>query len=265
VELLHILLLGIIQGIAEFLPISSSGHIVIVDALLRDVLRAGKLPDTNDVSIWLHAGTLASILVVYRRRILQLCGEDRRVVPRLLLATLPAVVVGLAVKFWLDEYIESPVLAGAMLPLTGLVLIWLGRQSNGTVDYQQLTYRQSLLIGAAQAVAILPGISRSGMTIAAGVYVGLRRDSAAAFSFLMAIPVIAGAVLLDVVSLWRESAEIADLQLLGIGAVVSFVVGVFSLRWLIRWLERGRIQYFAYWCIPLGIAVLVWQLVIAAV
>ena len=270
---LHVIILGIIQGIAEFLPISSSGHVVIANAILTELPGGGELPDTNDLNIMLHAGTLLSILVVYWRRIGRLLSSDRGVIPKIIVGTLPVVVSGLILTKHFPHWLDNPLLAGCMLPVTGLLLLWAARRPLGDVDYTDLTYRKVLLIGAFQAVAPLPGISRSGTTIAAGLAVGLSRQAAATFSFLLAIPAIGGAIVLKTWKLLSETPSeslspgtsvpllSSSGWLLALGAAVSFLVGLLALRWLIRWLEKGRIQYFAYWCIPVGIAVVVWQLV----
>ena len=258
---LHLFILAVVQGIAEFLPISSSGHLLVVDALW---LHAGAPPLQNllGVEILLHGGTLLAILVVYWRRIGRLLGEDRRVIGRLIVGTLPAVVVGLPLHEidFLHGWLENSLLAGCMLPITGLLLLWGGRQPEGVTDYRDMSYRQALLIGLAQAVAILPGISRSGSTIVAGLAVGLRRDSAATFSFLLAIPTIAGAVVLGLKDLGPASYEPAEMLRLAEAAGIAFVVGVAALVGLLRWLRRGRLQPLAWWCIVVGVSFTVWQL-----
>ncbi|HEY5316255.1 MAG TPA: undecaprenyl-diphosphate phosphatase, partial [Pirellulales bacterium] len=129
----------------------------------------------------------------------------------------------------------------------------------GKVDYAQMTYAQAFLIGCCQSFALLPGISRSGTTIVAGLLVGLRRDSAATFSFLLAIPAILGAATLASIKLLASgSAEPAGP--LAFGVLVSFIVGIASLKLLLRWLNQGHLAWFAWWCIPVGLAVVVWQL-----
>jgi undecaprenyl-diphosphatase len=159
----------------------------------------------------------------------------------------------------LKNLMDKPLLVGCMLPVTGLLLIAGSRCASGSTDYTQMSYRQAFLVGLFQAAAILPGISRSGTTIVGGLVAGLRRDSAATFSFLLAIPAITGAVALEMrkVLVSGSSHELGPLLL---GAVVSFLVGLLALVWLNRWLARGRIQWFAFWCIPLGLAVIAWQL-----
>ena len=258
-SLIQIIVLGIVQGITEFLPISSSGHLVIVHAILAQTGGAMQF-DVSDVVIVLHAGTLLSILVFYWQCVWRLVGEDRRVLSLLVVGTLPAAVVGLTVKLAFKGIFESPLLAGFMLMATGAMLLWIARRPFGSGAYQRLTYGQSLLIGLSQAVAILPGISRSGSTISAGLSMGMSPKSAATFSFLLAISVIAGAAVLEIKDLALGAPGTTPLTHLAVGAAVSFAVGLVALRWLISWLERGRLQYFGYWCLAVGPAVAVWQL-----
>jgi len=258
---LQICILSVVQGIAEFLPISSSGHLVVLSAVMHggntDAL------DVADVNVVLHVGTLLSILFFYWQRIWQLLGEDRRVVGLLIAASIPAVIVGFPIKKWGSQAILSnPMLAGFMLIVTGLLLLWLSRRQEGTREYHRLTMSQALTIGAGQAFAILPGISRSGTTIAAGVGLGLTRHAAATFSFLMAIPVIGGAGLLELKDMmdsgWQTTTSLPNLLL---GMVLAFAVGLVALNWLLRCLQSGRIQWFAFWCIPLGVGVVIWRLI----
>jgi undecaprenyl-diphosphatase len=257
-ELWHVLVLAVVQGIGEFLPISSSGHVVIVAALL-----AGDNPDFLDVAemnMVLHIGTLFSIFVFYAQRIGQLLTQDRQVLALIVIATVPGVAVGLAIKFFVPWVLESPTLAGAMLLVTGTMLIWISRWQQGEREYPSLTVGQTLLIGISQAVAILPGISRSGTTISMGLRLGLAPAQAATFSFLMAIPIIAGGGVFELLSMARNyTPGGTPVSYLVIGGLVSFVVGLAALYWLIRWLQQGRFQQFAWWCIPVGLAVLVWQ------
>lgn len=251
----QMLLLAVVQGIAEFLPISSSGHLVIIESLI------GMHVDVTEANVILHAGTLGSILVVYCHQIVRMLAADRRVIGLLIVGTIPAVVVGLPITLFAKWLIETPLVAGLMLPVTGLMLLWIAER-NGKQDYAKMSYRQALFIGAFQAFALLPGISRSGSTIVAGLLTGLKRSEAATFSFLLAIPAIALASAWEILKLLtgRETQQTSWAMLLG-GAVVAFVVGVFALMLLLKLLNRGRINWFAYWCIPVGVAVVVWQIV----
>jgi undecaprenyl-diphosphatase len=258
VETWQILILAVVQGIAEFLPISSSGHLVIVACLMGQ--QSTTALDVADVNIVLHMGTLGSILLFYRRHILRLLSSDRRVIPLLIVGTIPAAVLGVIVKKNFEHLLESPMLAGAMLLVTGGMLLLIKNLQRQDRSYPQLTYAATLKIGMAQAFALLPGISRSGTTIAAGMTQGLPRGDAAVFSFLLAVPAIAGASLLEMVDIVGGEPLSTSLQALALGAVVAFVVGLFALWWLTRWLEAGRLEYFGYWCLLVGTGVLIWQL-----
>lgn len=262
-ETLEITILAVLQGITEFLPVSSSGHFVVGAAIFKQF--GYEIAEKLTVDIVLHLGTLAAILVFYRQRIWRLLGADRRVVGLVLLGTIPAAVVGVAIKLApfgqaVEDGLNSPVLAGAMFPVTALMLLWSVRHEDGKTTCRQLSFRHALVVGLFQAVAILPGISRSGSTIVAGLGCGLRREEAAAFSFLLAIPAIAGGGVLESLKLVHGVPGMPPAGGLLLGAGISFLVGLLALWWLIRWLNKGRLYRFAWYLIPLGGGVLVWQL-----
>lgn len=250
----EMIILAIVQGIAEFLPISSSGHLVIFGNLL------GITKGTATVNIVLHAGTLASILVVYRQRIFDLLSSDRRVIPLLVIGTIPAGVIGILIKKKFPYLLESPLIAGCMLLVTGCLLLLLRYLPQRDGEYKKLTWAKAFEIGIFQAFAVMPGISRSGSTIVGGRLLGLKNDDAVTFSFLLAIPVIAGATVLEVKDIISDGTGPIDPVTLGVGAVVSFVVGIVALNWLIAWSRKGSLHLFAFWCIPVGIATIAWQL-----
>jgi undecaprenyl-diphosphatase len=257
---LDVLFLAIVQGIAEFLPISSSGHLAILGAVLQQVnpgsLLAGQR-ESPTLEIILHGGTLGSILLIYWRRILDLLFRDRRVVGLLLIGTLPAAVVGLTIKFAFESILKSIPLAACMLMVTGVMLLVLGRLRPREGEYRELHWHGALLIGCFQAFAIFPGISRSGSTILGGRLLGLRGEDSVTFSFLLAIPAILGATLLAVKDVVSEEMSGGDgglpLLTLAAGAGVAFVVGLLALRWLIQWSRLDRLHWFAWWCLPAGI------------
>lgn len=251
----QLLVLAVVQGVAEFLPISSSGHIVVLGGLM-------KVPELAELNIVLHLGSLGSILVFYRERILQLLSVDRRVIVMLFLATIPAVVIGLTLKKYAEFILESPLVAGVMFPVTGIAVLSLSRKPDpNAVEYSSINWKQALTIGFSQAAAILPGLSRSGSTISSGVGVGLTRSSAAAFSFLMAIPVIAGAGVLESKDWFTGEKQWGTPPWqLALGAFVAFVVGIGTLQLLSKWLAKGQMAFFGWYCIALGCVVIAWQL-----
>jgi len=258
-SLWEIILLGIVQGLTEFLPVSSSGHLVVANSLL-EALGSQPVEDLIEVSIVLHLGTLAAVLVHYRREVWRLLGEDRRVIPLLVIGTIPAAIIGVTIKKCSPGLLDNALLAGCMFPVTALLLVWAMRRQPGKTDYTELSWRQALLVGLLQAVALLPGISRSGTTIAAGLGVGLSRSASATFAFLLAIPAIAGAGVLEGIDVLQEGSTGTPIGSLAIGFVVSMLVGLVALRLLIRWVEQGRLAMFAYYLVPLGVAVVGWQL-----
>jgi undecaprenyl-diphosphatase len=212
-------------------------------------------------------------LVFYQRRILALLSQDRRVIPLLVVGTIPAGVLGIFLKkiapdVWginIMDGFPAALTAGLMLPITGLLMLGIPLLRNRQTDenrlreYQQLTYGQVMLIGCFQAFALLPGISRSGSTIFAGILIGLRSQSAATFSFLLAIPAIAGAMTLELKDV-LDHGSTTPAPLLLAGAALSFGVGWISLWLLSSFVNQGRLHWFAYWTIPVGLISTIWLL-----
>ena len=251
------IVLGLVQGLTEFLPVSSSGHLVLVEAL------TGVHFTGVAVEVSLHVATLGSVLVVYGRRgwdILR--GLPRRDGPSvryallLIVATIPAGVLGALFHHQIEARFHSLVFLAGTFVVTGGVL-WSTRASRGERDVP--TPRAAAAIGLAQAVAILPGISRSGSTVAAALWSGLGPVAAAEFSFLMAIPVIAGAALLEG---RRAAIDIAAVGLVPwvVSFVIAFAVGIWSIRFLVALLRRGRFYAFAPYCWAVGAFTLAYAL-----
>ena len=270
----QLILLGLIQGLSEFLPISSSGHIVALGTIFQiDVTKLG------DISIALHFGTLMAICAVYSEQLKDLSGKDRVLLKPLFIGSLPAGIVGIIlVATGLNDQLHRADIAGLMLIITGCVL-WFG----GRVDSEEevpdtpsttptVSGKSAFLIGLTQACAILPGLSRSGLTIVTARRLGFDAKLATKFSFFLAIPIIGGASLMTFIASimeFRESGgnegELAPQQqdalyLLLIGVVISAAVGFIALRWLIKLIERGKFHQFAFWCIPLGVILLIYSL-----
>jgi len=252
-----LLILAILQGLTEFLPVSSSGHLV----LARSYLPGGqRLASDARVEVLLHVGTLLAVLWFYRREVLALTagalgrGADpatqRRLIGLLLLGSLPAAVIGLGFEHRIEAMFSFPIFTSCMLLVTGTFL-WLSRRwPEGRLALPDLNARTALLIGLAQAVAILPGISRSGSTIVAGLALGLTSPAAATFSFLLSIPAVGGAILLKSADLLDFSR--AEPAAAAVGVAVSAVVGLAALGLLV-WIGRSRrLWWFAPYCWLLG-------------
>jgi undecaprenyl-diphosphatase len=257
---LHLIVLAVVQGITEFLPISSDGHMVVVNTLWEQAY-GHQFDDLLGVEIVLHGGTLLAILVMYWRQLARLLIADRHMIGRIVVGSLPAALIGVPMLKIdvLHRWLESPVLAGCMLPVMGLILLVGGARAGGSIDYTEVSYRQAFLIGLAQATAILPGISRSGTTIVTGLALGLRREAAATFSFVLAVPAVGGAVLLKTKDLFERTQSGVELDWLLLATGVAFFVGIAALALLLRWLRHGQIWPMGWWCLAVGLAFTGWQ------
>ena len=265
-DTLRILILAVIQGITEFLPISSDGHLVVGNELLKRWQGRTQPEEALTLILALHLGTLGSIAVVYFERLRRIVAElDWRLCVMIVVASVPAAIVGIGFKKTFEELFNSPLAAGYGFLLTSFMLLLGQRFQGGSITERQLPWPIALIVGCFQAVAILPGVSRSGCTISGGLLCGMERESTATFSFLIAIPAIGGAVLLDAVKLLKpgsaEATAATPWGLYATGAVVSFFVGIAALRLLIRMLSRQKLHWFGYYCLAAGIATVAWQMV----
>lgn len=259
-ELIQAVVLGIVQGIAEFLPISSSGHIVIFSTLLNRLYGKEVDPESSlQLNVAVHLGTLFSILVVYRSDVIRLL-RDFRLCCYIVLATLPVVVVVLLLHDSIKQ-IQTPLAAGIGLFITAGFLLAADYTLRGDDSLEAMTPLRAGLIGCFQAVAIVPGISRSGSTISGGLLMGLRPEESARFSFLIAIPAICGAVVFEVKGMLEGKGGANPPAMLLLGAAIAFIVGWVCLRWLLSLVRRRRLRWFAWYCLLVGTATLVWQAV----
>jgi undecaprenyl-diphosphatase len=252
------ILLGLVQGLTEFLPVSSDGHLAVIGHV------AGVHTPGVFVEVALHVATLGSILVVYGRRFWQLAMDVLRRQPEalryaglLLIGMIPAGLVGIFLEDLIARAFDSLWAAGIGFLVTGVAL--LSTRRLGPDGQARPTPGGALIIGLAQALAPLPGVSRSGMTIASGLWVGLGAVPAADFSFLMAIPLIAGAGLVEARHASVDIAQVGAVPLL-VGCIVAFVSGVFAIRFLVAMLRRGRFYVFAPYCFAMGLFTLAYAL-----
>ena len=240
-------ILGVVQGIAEFLPISSSGHLVIMQSIL------GIEQPGNTFEIIVHLGTLASIIVVFFKDIKKIVSsfyknKNRKFIYCIIIGTLPSIFVGLGFKNQIQSLFEDVFAVGIALIFTGLFL-FLSRYIKE--QDKELSIAKATIIGLSQSVAIIPGVSRSGMTITFALLLGLSSKEAAKFSFLLAIPVILGAGLITMMDINNGFSISMDTVL--IGFFTSFITGILSLKWLLKTLEKGEFYYFGLYCIVLGV------------
>ena len=258
-SVLEAIFLGLVQGLTEFFPVSSSGHLV-----MGQILLGIHLPGVA-FEIGVHVATLISVLVVYRDRIVGLVGgaarlegESWKFVGLLVLATIPAGVLGILGRGLVEGLFESPHAVGVALLVTGTFL-WTSRRAVGKDPDGKPTVRIALLMGVAQAFAMIPGISRSGATVVTGLWLGLQAREAAPFSFLMAIPAILGAAVLDLPAL-ADGGGVGWPALLA-GSVVAGVSGVLAIRAFVKLLEKKAFHRFAPYCWAVGTLFLLYLLV----
>lgn len=247
-------LLGFIQGATEFLPVSSSGHLVVGQALMGI-----DLPGVQ-FEVALHVATMVSVMTVYWSRVRGLAHgavtADRTALAYLgflLIATVPAGVLGVGFGEEIERLFEAPIVPGVAFLVTG-ILLWSTRGVRNEDDSRGLTVRIALLIGVAQAVALIPGISRSGATVVMALWLGMSTYEAAAFSFLMSLPAIAGAALLQAPELVGSGGVGPSVLLIGMG--VAAITGVVAIRSFVAILGSGTFHRFSYYLWPLGVTYL---------
>lgn len=246
------ILLGIVQGATEFLPVSSDGHLMIVEHLL------GKTTDNVAFNVALHAGTLLSLLVAFRNDVMMALRVPR-LAAAIIVATLPVIPVGLFGKHLIDVTLNSPFWAGVGLLITAAFLFATYAVDRGTRPLEQVRLIDALVVGMFQALAPAPGISRSGSTIFGGLLMGLERTAAARFAFLIGTPAIAGAIARYSKDLIEKPTLNMNLGPLLAGVFVSFIVGLIAIRLLMGFVQKRRLRPFAWYCVILGLIVIASQ------
>jgi undecaprenyl-diphosphatase len=253
-DLLDAIILGIIQGLTEFLPVSSSGHLELGKVLLGDT----SIPEESLLfTVVLHFATALSTLVVYRKDVWEILSglfafkdnEAFRFSLKIILSMIPAVLVGLLFEDELEKLFSGNILlVGCMLLITALLLFLADRAKT---TQKTVTYGNSFVIGLAQAVAMLPGISRSGATIATSVLLGVDKQKAARFSFLMVVPLILGKIAKDILG-GELSLKADNFEVLTAGFFAAFVAGLLACTWMIRLVRSSRLTFFAVYCVIVG-------------
>ncbi|GAB6098814.1 undecaprenyl-diphosphate phosphatase [Halanaerocella petrolearia] len=247
-SLLKVIILGAVQGLTEFLPVSSSGHLVLFRSLLG-------LEKNLVLNVFLHFGTLLAVCIVYWDDIIDIITfkpKYRKFTLYLILGSVPAGVLGILFEDFFASLFTARAV-GFMLLVTGL-LLWLSDRMEDTGRrMEEMNHADALIVGLAQAFAIIPGISRSGSTIVGGLFRGLERKLAAKFSFLLSIPVIAGATLLKTKDLVVEGLGANSISYLTVGTISATVVGYFAIKLLLKLIDQEQLSVFAYYCWGIGI------------
>ncbi len=258
-DILKAIILGLIQGLAEFLPISSSGHIELGKVLLN--FDPGDEKANLLFTVVVHFATVLSTIVVFRKDIVDLLkglfqfkwNDETKFVSMILLSIIPVGIVYVAFKEQLEQLFNGNiVLVGAMLLVTGALLYLTKYAEKRLESGRSVNFKDAIIIGIAQAVAVLPGISRSGSTISTGLLLGIDKSKIAKFSFLMVLPPIIGATLLDVKDVIEGEALPVAMELLVAGFLAAFVSGVLACTWMINLVKKGKLTYFAIYCFIVG-------------
>jgi len=252
---LDALILGAVQGLTEFLPVSSSGHLEIGKAILGDQ----SIPQESLLfTVVVHFATALSTIVVFRKDIVEILkglfqfqwNSEFKFSLKIILSMVPAAFIGFVFSDELEAFFSGDLpLVGFMLIVTAL-LLWLADRAKDTV--KEVSFKSAFVIGVAQAIAILPGISRSGATIATSVLLGIDRGRAARFSFLMVVPLILGKMAKDILS-GEISPEMNNLGILIAGFSSAFIFGILACTWMIALVKKSKLSYFAVYCFIVGI------------
>jgi len=254
-------ILGVIQGLTEFLPVSSSGHLELAKLILPSQYTG---ESSMLMTVVLHFATALSTVVIFRKDLMQIIkgifqfqwNEATKFSVKIIISMIPAALVGV----FFDDIIESffngaVLLVGSMLLVTGGLLFLADKTKNTT---KEVSLFHSIIIGISQAIAILPGISRSGATIGTSVLLGIDREKAARFSFLMVVPLIFGKIAKDVLS-DKFSLESIDIASLSIGFLAAFITGLIACTWMISLVKKSKLVYFSFYCFIVGTAAVIWS------
>ncbi|WCC47430.1 undecaprenyl-diphosphate phosphatase [Tenacibaculum finnmarkense] len=253
-NLLEAIILGIIQGLTEFLPVSSSGHLELAKAILGDT----SVPEESlTFTVVLHFATALSTLVIFRKEVAEIFSglfqfkwnDPMKFSVKIIISMLPAVIIGLAFEKQLEAFFGGKILlVGIMLLVTAVLLLFADKAKNTNTE---VSFKNALIIGVSQAIAMLPGISRSGATISTSVLLGIDRSKAARFSFLMVVPLIFGKIAKDFLGgdINFQSSEIIPISA---GFIAAFLSGLVACNWMIALVKKSKLSYFSIYCAVVG-------------
>lgn len=273
IEIIKAILFGIIEGITEWLPISSTGHMILLNEFIN--LKVSKeFYELFEVVIQL--GAILAVVIIYFKSIWPFKKEKNKIKwdtnilnlwGKILVACIPAAIIGLLLDDWLDEHLYNSVVVSIALIVYGIIFIIIESKNIGkrsTKDISDITYKQALGVGGFQLLSLIPGTSRSGSTIIGGLMLGLERSVAAEFTFFLAIPVMAGASLLKLVKYIAEVGFVfssLEIAILVIGCLVAFLVSIFIIKFLINYIRKHDFKVFGWYRIVLGIIVLLYFII----
>lgn len=258
-EIIKSIILGIIQGLTEFLPVSSSGHLELAKYFLGTDFTGN---ESLTMSVVLHIGTALSTVFVFRKEILSLFegvfkkgwNEDKKLMIQIIISMIPAAIIGFFFEKDIEQLFSGKIFfVSSMLIVTGILLYI---SEYGLKKERDISHRDSLIIGIAQAVAILPGISRSGSTISTSVLLGIKKEKAAFFSFIMVLPLILGKMVKDLMDGSYVETTVSQVSLI-FGFLAAFITGIIACKWMITLVKNSKLRYFAWYCIIVGITTII--------
>ena len=258
-EILHAILLGIIQGLTEFLPVSSSGHLEIMKTILGNKQVASQ---SLLMTVVLHFATALSTIVIFRNEIIDIfkgvllkkSKEDFQFSIKIILSMIPATIIGLVFNDEMESLFNNQIsFVGIMLILTGAILFLADKAKTTN---KKVSFFDAIIIGLSQAVAIIPGISRSGATISTAVLLGVDKEKAAKFSFLMVVPLIIGKILKDLLDGGDLFVQSSVLEL-STGFFAAFITGIFACKWMIKIVKNSKLKYFSIYCFVVGLSAII--------
>lgn len=259
-EIIDAIILGIIQGLTEFLPVSSSGHLELGKAILG----SDAIPEESLMfTVVLHFATALSTMVIFRKDIVEIFkglfqfkwNEDTQFSAKIILSMIPAAVVGYKYETEFEELFGNNILLVGVMLIVTAVLLYLADRAK--VTDKKVTSGNAFIIGVAQGIAMLPGISRSGATISTSVLLGIDKTKAARFSFLMVVPLIFGKIAKDLIS-GELTYDSSSFGYLSVGFIAAFISGLFACTWMIALVKKSKLTYFAIYCLIVGITAIIW-------
>lgn len=268
-EILKVIIIGIVEGITEWLPISSTGHMILVDELIK--LNASE-EFKSMFMVVIQLGAILAVVVLYFRKLNPFSRSKNSKMryltielwKKIIVACLPAAMLGVLIDDWLDAHLYNGFIVAMALIVYGVLFILIENSNKKRVDsitkVYSIDYQTALFIGAFQVLALIPGTSRSGATIIGGMILGASRSVAAEFSFFLSIPIMFGASLLKLVK-FGFHYSMAEIVYLLLGMIVAFLVSIFSISFLLSWIKKNDFKFFGYYRIVLGLIVLVWYFV----
>ncbi|OGF47133.1 MAG: undecaprenyl-diphosphatase UppP [Candidatus Firestonebacteria bacterium RIFOXYA2_FULL_40_8] len=248
--LLESIILGIVQGLTEFLPVSSSGHLVVIQSFFKNFSQPGILFDVT-----LHLGTALAVVIYFRKRIVEIC-KNVKLLMLVLVATAVTGVIGVTFKDAFEKMFTDVKLVGAAFIVTALILLFAERVKPGNKTEKEMSWLNALFVGLIQGIAIIPGISRSGSTISAGLFAKLDRKFAAEFSFLLSIPAVVGAAVLQARHITKDDMVNNDIMIYITGLLVAAITGFFCTKLLVNIIQKQKLYYFSIYLLVIGTIVL---------